>query len=133
MLFSLWSNFAQKPPLTGDQLRGRRLALGLSQEQLARRSGVCTATIYCYECARANPIKGWYLKALAAALSRPAAARSRDMTGDQLRSARVALGLSKKQLAKRLGVCERTIQRYERANLIGRHIKADLARRLPGQ
>jgi hypothetical protein len=69
MLFSLWSNFVQKlvrlcprrslpthrEVLTGEQLRSR--PLGLSQEQLAKRSGLCAKTIYRYECIRANPHK----------------------------------------------------------------------------
>jgi site-specific DNA recombinase len=96
----------------GDHIRRRRLELGLWQRQVAQQLGVGPSTIYNWECHRCQP----GVRHMAAVVRflgyRPLAAT--DDWGQRLVQSRRALGLSQKEAARRLGVVQCTLARWER-------------------
>jgi transcriptional regulator with XRE-family HTH domain len=95
----------------GDQIRARRIELGLPQHDVADRLGVERDTLRNWEKGRTMPeVK--FLPAIIAFLGYNPLSEART-SGKQVRRVRLALGLSQLQLAHRAGVDPATVQRLE--------------------
>jgi transcriptional regulator with XRE-family HTH domain len=96
----------------GDNIRKRRLDLGLLQGDVARQIGVNKDTIYNWETNRTEPEVRLIPHIIDFLGYSPY-----DATwsfGQWLRVVRLALGLSQEQLARRAGLDESTITKWER-------------------
>ncbi len=112
---------AKKPPNSayppilagvGDHLRKRRLDLGLRQRDVADRIGSDTTTVTNWELGHTEPGFGW-MPAIVRFLGydpRPAART----VGQALRQHRTGLGITQKELARRLDVDPSTLAHWER-------------------
>ena len=111
----------------GRVLRELRERRGLTQQQLAARSGCTAHVISHYEIARTHP-NPENLDAIAAALGVPphqlsalaaerSPARQSTAFGRLIREARIARGLTLQELAREAGVPERTLANYETRNI----------------
>lgn len=115
------SNLADLNPdlsTVGKRLKYYRLRKGLRQKDLAALIGVDISTIRNYETCDNIPV--YILPRLAQALDAPADALMDDYTrfisghyGAAIREARIALGLSQAQFAKKLGIQVCTLSLWE--------------------
>ena len=96
----------------GDHIRRRRLELGLRQRDVAERLGSRLSTVLCWEKGTRHPTDR-YLPALIRFLGYDPLPAPTGM-GGRLRTWRRRQGLSGKAAAKRLGVDEGTLSRWER-------------------
>lgn len=104
--------YPANPVSLADYLKKRRFELGLRQRDVAERLGVENSTLLSWEKGHKRPMD-MYLPRIIAFLGydpQPAPAS----LGDQIRAKRKALGLSGKAAARRLGVDEGTLSRWER-------------------
>lgn len=105
-------------PLDGRRLRERRLALGFTQGALGDHLGVRLNTIARWE----RGILGidhpdWVAHQLASIEQHGKAPRAAHMNGKKLRERRERLGLTKAQLADKLGKTPHTVSRWERGQI----------------
>jgi transcriptional regulator with XRE-family HTH domain len=99
----------------GQQIRRRRMDLGLTQRTLAERLGCCLETVAAWEQDESVPLaRRW--PAIEAALG-PGLVPERDGLPGRVRAVRLRLGLTQEQLAGRAGLDPRTIRNVE----TGRH------------
>jgi transcriptional regulator with XRE-family HTH domain len=96
----------------GDHLRKRRLDLGLLQREAAERIGVDHCTITNWELNRTKPALR-FLTRILRFLDYIPFAQGRSLP-ERLRVSRRTLGLSQRELARRLDVDESTLARWER-------------------
>jgi transcriptional regulator with XRE-family HTH domain len=96
----------------GDHIRRKRLSLKLTQEQVAERLGVTTASIYNWENDDSKPSVE-YIPAIIQLLGYNPLPATKTL-GERLVRHRVLLGLSQAESAKRLGVDPGTLARWER-------------------
>jgi transcriptional regulator with XRE-family HTH domain len=95
----------------GDYIRARRIDLGLRQQEVADRLGAEKDTVRNWEKGRAEPeVK--FLPAVIGFLGYNPLPEAMSL-GEQVRRARLGLGLSRLELACRAGVDEATVQRVE--------------------
>ena len=96
----------------GDHIRKKRLDLGLLQQEVAARIGVDKTTIYNWENSRATPATRHIPQIIEfldyIPYGRPSSLPQRLVLARRLR------GLSRRKLAKVLGVDESTLARWER-------------------
>lgn len=110
----------------GDHVRKRRMDLGLTQTQAAKRLRVCSSTVLLWELCRARPLLRFMPRIWAFLGQEPQAdvpmgggsARRLTQLGERIRRARLARFLTQKQLAQEFAVDPSTVQGWE----IGRHI-----------
>jgi transcriptional regulator with XRE-family HTH domain len=99
------------PATLGGHLRRRRLDLGLLQEEVARELGVKTGTVTKWELGL-NPVSGAFLPAVIRFLGYDPAPEASSLPA-RLRAARQRLGITQKELARRLGVNPKTLRKWE--------------------
>jgi transcriptional regulator with XRE-family HTH domain len=108
----LHSAYPKEINTLGDHIRKRRLDMGLRQRDVARQIGVNKDTIYNWEMNRTEPevrlIPG-IIKFLGYAPYDPGWTFAQ-----RLKAIRLTLGLSQEQLAKRAGLDESTVLKWER-------------------
>jgi transcriptional regulator with XRE-family HTH domain len=95
----------------GERLARRRTAMGVSQTSAAERLSVDPSTLARWESGRRQP-EGRYLAKVLVFLGgdpRPAPAT----IAGRLKRWREALGWSQRELARRIGVCPSTVERWE--------------------
>lgn len=97
----------------GDHLRKRRIDLGLRQSDVADRIGVWAQTVNYWENNHFNP-EVRYVPRIIAFLGYDLFGPSLATFPLQLRAARVAGGLTRRQLAARIGVHPGTVAEWER-------------------
>lgn len=127
ILAAIRENAEPEPAGIGGKLRRARYAAGLSQERVAFLSGVGLETIREIESGRTHRPKEGTLRAIYGALGRPVpeweappdaprpGQRSKsEFVGARLALARVAAGLTQKDLAKRIGVSDSLVSVLER-------------------
>ena len=102
----------------GDHIRKARLDRGITQRQAARQLGILPTTLCDWERHRTGP-RVFHFPAVVRFLGYNPLATSRDL-GSQVRAARWAVGLSRIQLARRLGLDAGTIVRVERGRRVWR-------------
>jgi transcriptional regulator with XRE-family HTH domain len=101
-----------EPKTVGDHIRRRRLELKLLQKDVAKQLGVCQPSVYNWEANRSQPdIR--YIPAIIQFLGYDPLP-SVEGLGAQLVQRRIALGLSQKEAARRIGVDPGTLARRER-------------------
>lgn len=100
----------------GDRIRKRRLDLGLLQEEVAERLGVCEATVWHWELNRNQPgIR--HRPAIHLFLGDEAAGGEADHPfGECLRQARFGMGWTSKVMAAQLGIDQSTVSAWELGN-----------------
>ena len=94
----------------GNHLRKRRLDLGLLQQDLAERLGVVRSTVRNWEANRSQPTPCFVPRIIAFLGYAPSAMLT---PCEGLAETRKTLGLTRRQLAKRLGVDEDTLASWE--------------------
>lgn len=99
------------PKTLGEHLRKRRLDLGLRQEDVAPLLGVKTATVTKWE-SGLNPVSGAYLRVLIRFLGYDPVPEVTSLP-ERLRAARRSLGISQRELARRLGFDVKTVRKWE--------------------
>ncbi len=103
--------YPKQPKTLGDQLRKRRMDLGLSQRKLARQLGVNKTSIEHWERNEVEPAR-WMVPRIREFLglqpSRPPSSFA-----ERLTAYRRGLGLSQEALARMLGVHKTTVVRWE--------------------
>jgi transcriptional regulator with XRE-family HTH domain len=101
-----------EPKTIGDHIRRRRLELKLLHKDVAKQLGVCQPSVYNWEANRSEPdIR--YMPAVIRFLGYDPLPGVQGF-GEQLVQRRVALGLSQKEAAKRIGVDPGTLAKWER-------------------
>lgn len=100
------------PPLSPDDLRGRREALGLSRVGVATALGISEGALRHWETGR-KPIPPDRLDEIRLILDHYAAPEIGEMTGRELRALRERHSLSQQELAHLLGVTRRAIIGWE--------------------
>jgi len=112
----------QKPPphgyprkleTLGDHLRKRRLDLGLLQREVADKLGCNEATVTNWELKRTSPQLRFVPRIIAFLGYVPQEHAPRTL-GERIVATRRLLGLTQKELARRLGVDPSTLGRWER-------------------
>jgi transcriptional regulator with XRE-family HTH domain len=115
-----WALKAQRPlpsaypkeiKTLGDHIRKRRLDLGLFQKDVARQIGVTEESVYNWETNRTEPEVRLIPRIIEFLGYTPY-----DATwsfGQRLRAIRTALGLSQEHMAKRAGLDEGTVAKWE--------------------
>ena len=116
----------------GDRIRLFRIKQGLSQKELAERSGLAVSVLARYEQGKILDLNPWILQKVARALkidpvkllpAAPKQAKNRDFLsyfypmdtyGSRLRKLRLNRNLQQKDLAKTIGVTKAAICRYEK-------------------
>jgi transcriptional regulator with XRE-family HTH domain len=101
-----------EPKTIGDHIRKRRLELKLLQKNVAKHLGVCQPCAYNWESNTSQPDIA-YMPAVIRFLGYNPLP-SVEGLGAQLVQRRTALGLTQKELARRLGVDPSTLARWER-------------------
>lgn len=94
--------------MNATEIRDLRAGLGISQGELARRLGRSASTIYLWESGRRQP-RGVSLRDLLAF----ADDRGRCLDATEIRDLRTRLGISRVELARRLGTTATTVYRWE--------------------
>ncbi len=113
----------------GDHIRKRRLDLGLFQKQVAQQIGVSEATIWNWECHESSP-QIHVLPQVIRFLGYNPLPASESLAG-RLLLTRKGLGITQKEMAKRLGIDPTTLARLERGGGSENFIQdAEEARRL---
>jgi transcriptional regulator with XRE-family HTH domain len=107
----LSSQYPRELRTWGDHLRKRRLDLGLLQREVAARLGTDVMTVNNWECYRTVPMVQW-LPRIIGFLGYAPYDPSWGL-GRRFRTAREALGWSRRRMAKALGVDERTVLKWE--------------------
>ena len=105
--------YPKKPETLGDHLRKKRLDLGLLQKEVAERIGVHKATIYNWETNRKSPQLRFVPRIIEFLGYVPYDTQS-EALGKRIVVRRRRLGLTQKELARRLGVDPSTLGRWER-------------------
>lgn len=100
----------------GDHLRKRRLDLGLLQRELAARFHVDEMTINGWELGHYLPHVGQLPKIIEFLGYVPEDLFQARTTGEKIRLHRMLHGLTRRKLAKQLGIDEATLQRLEEDN-----------------
>lgn len=104
--------YPQEIKSLGDHIRKRRLNLGLLQKDVAKRIGVSKDTIHNWETDRTEPEVKMVPNIINFLGYVPY--DSNWSFGQWLRAVRAALGLSQEQLARRAGLDESTLAKWER-------------------
>jgi len=118
----------------GEHLRKRRLDLGLLQKEVAQRLGVHKDTICNWETNRTSPPLR-YLPRIIQFLGHVPHYITPETFGERILAVRRLLGLSQRELARRLGVDPGTLGRWERgkgrpSKRLGERLVAFLSRHL---
>jgi DNA-binding transcriptional regulator YiaG len=112
--------YPENPATLGEHLLRRRKVLGLRQKEVAKLLGVDTFTVLNWERGKTAP-KIRHLPQIVSFLgydpAPPPAART---FGDELFAARRKLGVSRKKLARLMGVDDSTVRRWEEAKSMPR-------------
>ena len=95
----------------GEHIRKRRLDLGLLQREAAKRIGVTESTVYNWEKVMEPEVR--FLPKIIEFLGYNPLPEARTL-GEQIVRCRKMLGLSRKKMAKHLGVDEGTLAGWER-------------------
>jgi transcriptional regulator with XRE-family HTH domain len=103
----------------GDHLKRARMDRGLSLEKAGRQLGVDASTLKGWEDGRFG-VRGRHRQKVLAFLGYDPFPPERPW-GEEIRTKRLALGLTRKALAKRLGVNQETVAAWERGALPMRH------------
>jgi transcriptional regulator with XRE-family HTH domain len=103
--------YPKQPKTLGDQLRKRRMDLGLSQRQFARQLGVNRTSIEHWERNEVEPTR-WMVPKIREFLGQPPSPPP-TLFGERLTAYRRGLGLSQEALARMLGVHKTTVVRWE--------------------
>jgi DNA-binding transcriptional regulator YiaG len=104
--------YPHEPRTLGEQIHQRRMDLGLTQRTLAERLGCCYQSVARWERDKGKPgPKRW--PALEAVLG-PGLVPVEVGTAGGIRTARLRLGLTQAELARRAGVDVRTVRNWER-------------------
>jgi transcriptional regulator with XRE-family HTH domain len=103
--------YPHEPRTLGERIRRRRMDLGLTQRTLAERLGCWEQSVARWERDLGEPgPRRW--SALEAVLGPGLLAGPEDLAG-QIRTARLRLGLTQAELARRAGIDERTVLNCE--------------------
>ena len=109
---------AQKPGVEpavlrtpGDHVKRRRLEIGLYQRDVAIQLAVSEATVHNWECGKSSPATRTIPRVVEFLGYSPYA--SGQSLGEQLAAKRRLLGLSRRRLARKIGVDESTLARWE--------------------
>ncbi|MCX5885487.1 MAG: helix-turn-helix transcriptional regulator [Proteobacteria bacterium] len=97
-----------------DHLRKRRLDLKLFQKEVAQIIGADEVTIYNWENNNTTPFLPFIPKIIAFLGYNPADTIVKKTLGEKIKSYRWSLGLTQKELAKRLGIDPTTLGKWER-------------------
>ena len=95
----------------GDELRARRIDLGLRQRDLAERFGVCEESVSSWELGHSGPALRFYPAIIDWLGYNPTPEAV--SPGEGIRRARIARGLSIRALSKLVGVDEATVSKLE--------------------
>jgi transcriptional regulator with XRE-family HTH domain len=98
----------------GDHLRKKRLDQKLHQMEVARRLGTHKTTIYNWEKNRATPSLPFLPKIVEVLGYIPHDSTSDRSIGQRIADSRRLLGMTQKELARRLGIDPSTLARWER-------------------
>ena len=96
----------------GDHLRKRRLDLGLLQREMADRLGVDETTVHNWETNRTSPQLCFIPRIIAFLGYSPYDTQSGTL-GKRIVGRRCVMGLTQKELARRLGIDPSTVRRWE--------------------
>ena len=110
-LVELDPTYPKEPHTVGEHIRKRRLDLGLLQRQLAKQLGVNETTVHNWETSVTQPetrLIPKVIEFLGYNFLSPATT-----LGERIVRCRKSLGLSRKQLAKHLGIDSGTLWRWE--------------------
>jgi transcriptional regulator with XRE-family HTH domain len=113
------SGYPAAPATLGEHLRRRRLDLCLRQEDAARELGVRMGTVTKWELGL-SPVSGACLPAVIRFLGYDPAPEASSLPA-RLRAARQRLGISQKELARRLGVNPKTLWKWEDGRVVRRY------------
>jgi transcriptional regulator with XRE-family HTH domain len=105
------AGYPVRPASLGEHIKKRRLDLGLTQKEVARRVGVNPSTVLLWEQGRTEPAIR-YVPGIVSLLGYDPLPTGASFP-EQLRSARTRLGLSQRRLAEMLDVDEGTVRRWE--------------------
>ena len=97
----------------GDHLRKKRLDLKLCQKEVAQKLGINKTTVYNWENNRTSPSMNHIPKIIEFLGYVPYDTPPRTL-GDKISTSRRLLGLTQKELARRLGIDPSTLGRWER-------------------
>ena len=97
----------------GDHLKRKRLDLGLLQRAVAQKLGVAEASVYNWENGRSSPALRFVPRILAFLGYDPYDTQPENL-GERIVAARRRLGLTQRELARRLDVDASTLGRWER-------------------
>ena len=95
----------------GDHIKKRRLDLKLSRRQAAARIGITKSTLWDWENNRSTPAIHTFPKVIAFLGYDPCPAPETE--GERIAAKRRQLGLSRKGLARMLGIDQETVARWE--------------------
>ena len=101
-----------EPVTLGDHIRRRRLELGLEQRELARQLGADDMTVCNWEKGRTFPSIRFLPRVVRFLGYVPFQLESLSV-GERIRLRRMLLGLSQRELARRLSVDPSTVRRWE--------------------
>ena len=104
-----------EPKTLGEHLRRRRMDLGLRQSDVAARIGVGPQTVNYWENGHFNP-EVQFVPNIVAFLGYDPFGPPPDGFPAQLKAARIAAGLTRRQLATRLGAHAGTVAEWERGD-----------------
>lgn len=109
---ALRREFSGEPVTLGDHIRRRRLELGLEQRELARQLGADDMTVCNWEKGRTFPSIRFLPRVVRFLGYVPFQLESLSV-GERIRLRRMLLGLSQRELARRLSVDPSTVRRWE--------------------
>ena len=109
---ALRREFSGEPVTLGDHIRRRRLELGLEQRELARQLGADDMTVCNWEKGRTFPSIRFLPRIVRFLGYVPFQLESLSV-GERIRLRRMLLGLSQRELARRLSVDPSTVRRWE--------------------
>ena len=109
---ALIRELSREPVTLGDHIRRRRLELGLEQRELARQLGADEMTVCNWEKGRTFPSIR-FLPRIVRFLGYVPFRLDSLSVGERLRLTRMLLGLSQRELARKLGVDPSTVRRWE--------------------
>ena len=109
---ALRREFSGEPVTLGDHIRRRRLELGLEQRELARQLGADEMTVCNWEKGRTFPSIRFLPRIVRFLGYVPFRLESLSV-GERIRLRRMLLGLSQRELARRLSVDPSTVRRWE--------------------
>ena len=103
--------YPEQPVTVGDHIRKKRLDAGLTHRELVRRMGIASMTLTGWELYGREPWPQHWPKIISFLVYEPFSKPK--TTAEKVVAARRRLGLSRKALAKRLGVAPRAVSRWE--------------------